>query len=126
MSQVITKRSRVSRRAFLKGVTLVGNGHSGRAAAAGEHVQLAGHGVCRWSTAAGRSPRRRSRAGSCSGSTATASPSDIGFRAETGRDFELTPCLSPLAPFRNDIHVLTGLDNPRPRCLVPATATTNR
>ena len=23
----------------------------------------------------------------------------------------MTPCLSPLAPFRNDIHVITGLDN---------------
>src|SRR5437870_11159032 len=30
----------------------------------------------------------------------------------TGRDFELTPCLAPLAPYRNDIHVITGLDNP--------------
>ena len=23
----------------------------------------------------------------------------------------MTPCLSPLAPFRNDIHVLSGVDN---------------
>lgn len=29
----------------------------------------------------------------------------------TGPDYELTPCLAPLAPFRNDIHVITGLDN---------------
>lgn len=34
---------------------------------------------------------------------------------ETGPAFELTPCLSPLAPFRNDIHVITGLDNPAAR-----------
>ena len=33
----------------------------------------------------------------------------------TGTDFELTPCLAPLAPFRNDIHVITGLDNPAAR-----------
>src|SRR5438552_1512706 len=33
----------------------------------------------------------------------------------TGRDFELTPCLAPLAPYRNDIHVITGLDNPAAR-----------
>ena len=33
----------------------------------------------------------------------------------TGADFELTPCLAPLAPFRNDIHVITGLDNPAAR-----------
>ena len=29
----------------------------------------------------------------------------------------------PLAPFRNDIHVLSGLDNPAARCPDPATAT---
>ena len=23
----------------------------------------------------------------------------------------MTPCLSPLAPFRNDFHVLSGVDN---------------
>jgi hypothetical protein len=33
----------------------------------------------------------------------------------TGRDFELTPCLAPLAQYRNDIHVITGLDNPAAR-----------
>ncbi|HUS07471.1 MAG TPA: DUF1552 domain-containing protein [Bryobacteraceae bacterium] len=34
---------------------------------------------------------------------------------ETGSEFALTPCLAPLAPFRNDIHVITGLDNPAAR-----------
>jgi hypothetical protein len=29
----------------------------------------------------------------------------------TGPDFEFTPCLSPLAAFRNDIHIITGLDS---------------
>ncbi|MBM3812808.1 MAG: DUF1552 domain-containing protein [Acidimicrobiia bacterium] len=29
----------------------------------------------------------------------------------TGEAFEFTPCLSPLAPFRENIHVITGLDN---------------
>ncbi len=33
----------------------------------------------------------------------------------TGADYEITPCLAPLAPFRNDIHVITGLDNPAAR-----------
>ncbi len=35
--------------------------------------------------------------------------------AETGANFTMTPCLAPLAPFRNDIHVVTGLDNPAAR-----------
>jgi len=32
--------------------------------------------------------------------------------AETGTDFEITPCLKPLAPFRQDLHIISGLDNP--------------
>jgi hypothetical protein len=31
---------------------------------------------------------------------------------ELGTDYEITPCLKPLAPFRNDIHIVSGLDNP--------------
>lgn len=34
---------------------------------------------------------------------------------ETGSEFVMTPCLAPLAPFRNDIHIITGLDNPAAR-----------
>ena len=34
---------------------------------------------------------------------------------ETGENFTFTPCLAPLAPFRDDIHVVTGLDNPAAR-----------
>ena len=45
------------------------------------------------------------------GSTVTAFRNATGFPRRTGRDFRLTPCLEPLAPFRDDIHVLSGLDN---------------
>src|SRR3954454_2839214 len=31
---------------------------------------------------------------------------------QTGENFEITPCLKPLSPFRKDIHVISGLDNP--------------
>src|SRR5687768_6000864 len=34
---------------------------------------------------------------------------------ETGPDYELTPCLAPLAPHQKEIHVLSGLDNPAAR-----------
>lgn len=33
----------------------------------------------------------------------------------TGSDFEFTPCLAPLTPFRNDIHLVTGMDSPAAR-----------
>src|SRR5262245_18548907 len=30
--------------------------------------------------------------------------------AETGQDYRMTPCLAPMAPFRRDIHVISGID----------------
>ena len=30
---------------------------------------------------------------------------------DEGADYEITPCLAPLAPWRKDVHVLSGLDN---------------
>ncbi|MEZ5356333.1 MAG: DUF1552 domain-containing protein [Bryobacteraceae bacterium] len=42
-------------------------------------------------------------------------PERYWIPAETGEGFEMTPCLAPLEPFRDDIHVLTGLDNPAAR-----------
>ena len=34
---------------------------------------------------------------------------------EDGVDYEMTPCLQPLARYRQDIHVLSGIDNPAAR-----------
>src|SRR4051794_9628415 len=34
---------------------------------------------------------------------------------EDGADYEMTPCLQPLARYRQDIHVLSGVDNPAAR-----------
>lgn len=34
---------------------------------------------------------------------------------QEGREYEMTPCLQPLARFKNDIHVLSGVDNPAAR-----------
>jgi Protein of unknown function (DUF1552) len=34
---------------------------------------------------------------------------------QEGRDYEMPPCLRPLAPLRDDIHVLSGVDNPAAR-----------
>src|SRR5689334_14682835 len=38
-------------------------------------------------------------------------PERYWIPAEEGADFAITPCLSPLAPFRSDVHVLSGVDN---------------
>jgi hypothetical protein len=38
---------------------------------------------------------------------------------QTGTDYELTPCLAPLASVRDDIHVISGIDNPNARVTAP-------
>lgn len=38
-------------------------------------------------------------------------PERYWIPTETGERFQLSPCLRPLAPFRDQIHVLSGLDN---------------
>ena len=105
MSQVIAKRSRVSRRRFLKGLTLAGSAvqiglpplvsmfnSTGTAyAAAGAAKPIESRFVF-WFNGNGI-------------------PERYWIPSETGTDFHLSPALAPLAPFRNDIHVLSGLDN---------------
>jgi len=38
-------------------------------------------------------------------------PERYWIPSEEGSGYRMTPCLSPLAPFRSDVHVLSGLDN---------------
>lgn len=42
-------------------------------------------------------------------------PERFWIPAETGKNYTMTPCLTPLVPFRDDIHILSGLDNPSAR-----------
>lgn len=42
-------------------------------------------------------------------------PERYWIPAQTGSEYPITPCLAPLAPFRNDVHILGGLDNPAAR-----------
>ena len=107
MSNINTEWGRLSRRKFLKGVTLTGASvsvgvppltsmfnASGAAYAATAHegekpieprfvLWFNGNGI----------------------------PERYWIPAETGADYRMTPCLAPLAPFRRDIHVISGLDN---------------
>jgi len=38
-------------------------------------------------------------------------PERAWIPSEEGPDYRMTPCLSPLAPFRSSMHVISGLDN---------------
>ncbi|MCC6589181.1 MAG: DUF1552 domain-containing protein [Bryobacterales bacterium] len=46
-------------------------------------------------------------------------PERYWIPARTGENFDLPPCLAPLGPFRHDIHVVSGLDNPAARMAGP-------
>src|SRR5262245_44518837 len=102
-------RSPLSRRRFLRGVTLTGgvrvglpplaamfNSHGTAYAAEREAVSAAPSRFVLWFNGNGI-------------------PERYWIPRETGPNYELTPCLSPLAPHKADFHVISGLDNPAAR-----------
>src|SRR5689334_15590432 len=106
MSQIITKRWRLSRRKFLRGITL-----SGSAITVGLPPLVAmfnSTGTAYAETATSESPIENRFVQWFNGNGI---PERYWIPVEAGRDFRLTPCLAPLAQFRDDIHVLSGLDN---------------
>jgi hypothetical protein len=111
VSQVITKRSRVSRRAFLKGVTLSGTAIQVGLPPLVSMFNSQGTAYAAGSNAAGKVAEKAIESRFVFWFNGNGIPERYWIPSQTGRDFDLPPCLSPLASFRNDIHVLTGLDN---------------
>jgi hypothetical protein len=103
MPHVITNRVRISRRALLQGLTAAGspvmvglpplvsmfNSHGTAYAAAAKPIETR---FVLWFNGNGI-------------------PERYWIPAEEGTDYRMTPCLSPLASFRRDFHVLSGVDN---------------
>ena len=106
MSQVITKRFRVSRRRFLKGLTLAGG-----AVQVGLPPLVSMFNATGTAYAAEGGMRKPIESRFVFWFNGNGIPERYWIPSETGPDFHLSPCLTPLAPFRNDIHVLSGLDN---------------
>jgi hypothetical protein len=111
VSQLITKRTRISRRALLSGLTSAG----ARIAiglpplAAMFNSQGTAYAA---ETSIGRKVESPIESRFVLWFNGNGIPERYWIPAETGSDFRMTPCLSPLAPFRKDVHVLSGLDNP--------------
>jgi uncharacterized protein DUF1552 len=114
MSQIITNRTRTSRRALLKGLT-----------AAGARIAIGIPPLVSMfnstGTAYAATPDK-----AAAKATLVEKPIESRFvlwfngngiperywiPTEEGSDYELTPCLSPLAAWRKDVHVLSGVDN---------------
>src|SRR6202049_1902707 len=108
MSQVITNRTRISRRALLNGVT-----------AAGARIVVGlpplvamfnSHGTAYAAATRARTDKPiESRF--VLWFNGNGIPERYWIPSEEGSDYELTPCLAPLASWRKDIHVLSGVDN---------------
>jgi uncharacterized protein DUF1552 len=110
MSQVITKRSRMSRRRFLKGLALsqapiivglpplVSMFNSNGTAYAAEN----------WGTAKTMDPIEKRFVFWFNGNGI---PERYWIPSRVGADYDITSCLTPLARLRDDVLVLSGLDN---------------
>jgi hypothetical protein len=111
MSQVITKPNRVSRRIFLRGLTaahapiivgvppLISMFNSNGTAYAAETKVPA--------SAAARTPEKRY----VLWFNGNGIPERYWIPSKEGVDYDITPCLSPIARLRDDVLVLSGLDN---------------
>jgi hypothetical protein len=109
MSQVITKRVRVSRRTLLKGLTSAGS-----AIAVGVPPLVSmfnSQGTAYAGEPATKAASKAIETRFVLWFNGNGIPERFWIPAEEGRDYRMTSCLSPLAAFRNDVHVISGLDN---------------
>ena len=110
MSQVITKRARISRRSLLKGIT-----------AAGSRIAVGLPPLAAMFNSLGTAYAAPGAANVKTESAIESRfvlwfngngiPERYWIPSEEGANYRMTPCLSPLAPFREDFHVLSGVDN---------------
>src|SRR5437773_2984460 len=109
MSQVITNRVRFSRRAILKGLT-----------AAGSRIVVGlpplvsmfnSHGTAYAAEPPADTVEKAIESRFILWFNGNGIPERYWIPSEEGAHYNMTPCLSPLAPFRSDFHVLSGVDN---------------
>ncbi|HXJ41526.1 MAG TPA: DUF1552 domain-containing protein [Bryobacteraceae bacterium] len=109
MSQVITNRVRTSRRALLKGIT-----------ATGASIAIGLPPLVSMFNSVGTAYAATPETGAAAKPIETrfvlwfngnGIPERYWIPGEEGPDYEVTPCLAPLAAWRKDVHVLSGVDN---------------
>ncbi len=111
MSHVITKRNRLSRRLFLKGLTLA---QSPVVVGIPPLISMFNsHGTA---YAAGSAASKVTKAAAIEGRfvlwfNGNGIPERYWIPNRTGPDYDITSCLTPIARLREDVLVLSGLDN---------------
>ena len=108
MSQVITKRVRFSRRSLLQGLTA-----AGAPVIVGLPPLVAmfnSHGTAYAAPAPG-AVEKAIESRFILWFNGNGIPERYWIPSEEGANYAITPCLSPLAPYRGDFHVLSGVDN---------------
>jgi hypothetical protein len=111
MSQVITKRNRISRRRFLRGLTMTGGAITVGLPPLVAMFNSTGTAYASEAVPAAKTASTAIESRYVLWFNGNGIPERFWIPDEEGADYRLTPCLEPLAPFRNDIHVITGLDN---------------
>jgi hypothetical protein len=111
MSHVIAKRARLSRRSLLKGLTVSGAPIIVGLPPLVSMFNSLGTAYAAAPAAAGKVLDQPIETRFVLWFNGNGIPERYWIPSEEGREYRLTPCLSPLAPFRNDIHVISGLDN---------------
>ena len=111
MSHVITKRARLSRRRILKGLTLSGTSVWIGLPPLVSMFNSTGTAYAAEPTMASKKVEAPIESRFVLWFNGNGIPERYWIPSETGSDYRLTPCLAPLAPFRKDIHIITGVDN---------------
>lgn len=107
MSQVITSRVRTSRRALLKGVTAAGARIAIGLPPLASMFNSTGTAFAATPDAAAKPIETRF----VLWFNGNGIPERYWIPTEEGAEYEMTPCLAPLAAWRKDVHVLSGIDN---------------
>src|SRR5262250_364023 len=106
MSQVIINRTRISRRALLSGLTAGGRIAIGLPPLVS---MFNSHGTAYAASTRTVNGEKPIESRFVLWFNGNGIPERYWIPAEEGPHYNMTPCLSPLAPFRKDFHVLSGV-----------------